>query len=177
METVYILGIDPSLRNTGYALVSLNCDTWKKEVVTCGVAKTDPKKYKGLDAVKAMLTEIAEMYERLTEKYKIDDVVVEFPQALFNASFATSSLFPVAGIAGGAAAIFGIEKVVLTSPTNWNKKKKKEATQIKVESVLGHIDTWTKYRKISTMAEEHVYDAAGMVLWLIETKYMEDAAD
>src|SRR4051812_22026436 len=111
MEIIRILGIDPSLRNTGFAILEFNTET--RHIVTskCGVLKSANAKFKGLDAVKEMLRQIADLASK--EGFNsVDDIVVEFPMYFFNASFANAPLLSVAGIAGGAAIIFGIDKTL-----------------------------------------------------------------
>lgn len=169
MEIVRVLGIDPALRNTGFAILELNTETREIKTSKCGVLKSPTQKFKGLDAVKEMLRQIADLKEGFSD---VDDVVVEFPMYFFNASFANSSLLSVAGIAGGAAIIFGIDKTLLVTPSEWNQRKKKEVTHKKITATLGDIEEWNFLKKPAKGSFEHVLDAAGIALWLINIKYL-----
>lgn len=171
MEIVRILGIDPSLRNTGFVILEYNLETKHLLTSKCGVLKSSNAKFKGLDAVKDMLRQIAELSEK--EGFKnVDDVVVEFPMYFFNASFANAPLLSVAGIAGGSAIIFGVDKTLLVTPAEWNQRKKKEVTHKRVVATLGDIEEWNFLKKPSKGSFEHILDAAGIALWLLNTKYM-----
>jgi Holliday junction resolvasome RuvABC endonuclease subunit len=172
MEIVRVLGIDPSLRNTGFAILSYNLETKELTTSKCGVLKTVSTKHKGLDGVKEMLNRITEL-STIEGFFDVDDVVVEFPMYFFNADFANYPLLAVAGIAGGAASIFGTSRTLLVTPSEWNQRKKKEVNQKKTEASLGEITTWNFLSKPKKGDLEHIYDAAGMALWFINIKYAQ----
>lgn len=172
MEIVRVLGIDPSLRNTGFAIISYNLETKELTTSKCGVLKTTSTKHKGLDGVKEMLSRITEL-STVEGFFDVDDVVVEFPMYFFNADFANYPLLAVAGIAGGATTIFGVNRTLLVTSTQWSQSKKKEVRQKKTVATLGDIETWNFMVKPKKGDLEHIYDAAGMALWFINIKYAQ----
>lgn len=172
---VKILGIDPSLRRTGFAVLNYNMETETIKVQSCGVLRTYAETVKGLDAVQEMLKRVKELAS-MEEFSSVDDVCIEFPANLFHAAFANAALLPVAGIAGGTAACFDLEKVRLVKPQDWNKRRKKEVTHLELQSLLGPIEKWKFLEVPPKSCFEHILDAAGAALWLLKGKYLENKA-
>ena len=174
MEKVRILGIDPSLRNTGLAI--LEYDTEKEEFKgpeQCQVL-SNPKKYTGTDAILNMLGMIKEASEDPAYS-NLTAVVIESPAIMFNKSWAGGAICSIAHISGGAAVVFGLEKVRLFRPNEWNHCKKKEATHNQTIAVLGNPDLWN-YRICLKNEKllEHVLDASSMALWYIKNNFVYD---
>lgn len=178
MEIIKILGVDPSLRNTGLAVVSFNTElpvTHPEafKVEHCQVV-VNPQKFTGTDAILNMLDMLNDEAKK-TCYIDVDGVLVESPPIMFNKNLPSSIVASIAHISGGAAAFFGIEKVRLFRPNEWNKTRKKEVTHTQTMAMLGHSDTW-KYEKPvkSQKYMEHILDAASMALWWIKTNYIEE---
>ena len=172
-EQISVLGIDPSLRKSGFALVSYNAETEKWKVGPCGVL-LNPQKYTGTTAIKNMLEMIADLKDS-NPFGKYDDCIVESPPVMFNPKFPSSALLPIAHISGGCAIIFDLEKVELVYPVQWNKAKKKEKTHAITQETLGDPQGWTYFNKVPTGHLEHVLDAASMAFWYLKQKYLEEA--
>lgn len=178
MEKIKILGVDPSLRNTGLAIVTYNTemllnDPKSFEVSNCQVL-VNPQKYTGTEAILNMLDMISD------ESYKdcyclIDNVIVESPAIMFNKKISSSVVASLAHISGGAVALFGIEKSHLFRPNEWNKTRKKEITHHQTISFLGNPDTWHYENRVrSEKYMEHILDAVSMALWWIKSNYLEE---
>lgn len=173
MELIKILGVDPSLRNTGLAVVSLNCETGEKKVECCQLL-SNPRKFVGTEAILNMLDMIKGISED-SDYAEVDTVIVESPPTMFNKSWAASTLSMIAHIAGGAVALLGLEKGYLFKPSEWNKTRKKEVTHQKTVEELGEIDTWNLKESIKNEKDlEHILDAASIALWWINENYVED---
>lgn len=178
MEKVRILAVDPSLRNTGLAVLTYNCelapnDEKAFEVSHCQVV-TNPQKYTGVDAILNMLDLLKKESEK--ECYQnIDTVLVESPPIMFNKAWAAGTVSLIAHVAGGAVAIFGIEKGFLFRPNEWNKSRKKEVTHNKTIAFLGHPDKWHYETRLkSEKYLEHILDASSMALWYVKANYIEE---
>lgn len=178
METVRILGIDPSLRNTGLAIVSYNTDLPSNDpeafaTVHCQVL-VNPAKYTGTDAILNMLDMMHA--ESLKDCYRdVETVIVESPPVMFNKNWSSGTVASIAHISGGAVALFGIEKSRLFRPNEWNKTRKKEITHNQTVGILGDTDRWHYERRVkSEKYMEHILDAASMALWWIKSNYVED---
>ena len=108
MEKIKILGIDPSLRNTGLAIVSYNTeldpnDSKSYEISHCQVL-VNPRKYTGTEAILNMLDMMNE--ESQKEAYKsASNVIVESPAIMFNKKISSSVVASLAHISGGAVAL------------------------------------------------------------------------
>lgn len=173
MEIVKILGIDPSLRNTGMALVSYNTETKKYTVSNCQVL-VNPAKYKGKDAIFSMLHMIKEESEK-TCYSTANQTLVESPSVMYNMAWAQNTISRLAHISGGTLGIFGLEKTLLFSPSEWNRTKKKEVTHNLAVATLGDPEKWHYEKMIkSEKFLEHILDAASMALWYIKENYVED---
>ena len=178
MEKIKILGIDPSLRNTGLAIVSYNTeldpnDSKSYEISHCQVL-VNPRKYTGTEAILNMLDMMNE--ESQKEAYKsASNVIVESPAIMFNKKISSSVVASLAHISGGAVALFGIEKSDLFRPSEWNKTRKKETTYRQTIDFLGDPDLWHYEKRVkSEMFMEHILDAVSMSLWWIKTNYSEE---
>jgi hypothetical protein len=178
MEKIRILGVDPSLRNTGLAIVTYNTElpsSDPKAFTTshCQVL-VNPQKYKGTEAILNMLDMINE--EGRKDCYReIDTVLVESPPIMFNKSWSGGAVSAIAHISGGAVALFGIEKARLFRPNEWNKCRKKDITHNQTIGFLGDADSWHYEKRVkSDKYMEHVLDAASMALWWIKGNYLED---
>ena len=171
MEIVKILGCDPSLRNTGLALVTYNCETKEFKVERCQTL-SNPQKYTGKDAILNMLDMIqanAELY------HDADTVIVESPPVLFNKNWSQGTIASIAHVSGGAAAFLGLEKTFLFRPNEWNKNRKKEVTFRNTIEMLGDPDTWDYVKRIKSDKKlEHVLDAASMALFWIKHQYIDE---
>lgn len=174
---IKILGIDASLRTTGFGIIKY--DTVENEIWTadCGVIQT-PVKFKGTDAIKYMIEALYELNFMLKER---DHTVIESPAAAYFATgFSSSGLIPVAHIAGAAAVIFGSEdnkfltdKITLVRPTEWNKARKKEKTAEKMVEILGPVDEWAFCKRPKTDSKlEHLIDAIAMAFWYLEKEHL-----
>ena len=178
MEVIKILGVDPSLRNTGMAVVEYNTemdlnDPEAYKTMHCQVI-VNPQKYKGTDAILNMLDLINEESKKLCYQ-DVDTVLVESPAILFNKSWAGGAISGMAHIAGGAVAFLGIEKAHLFRPNEWNKTRKKEVTHHNTISLLGDPDKWLYANRVkSEKYMEHILDAASMALWWIKNNYLEE---
>jgi hypothetical protein len=178
MEKVKILGIDPSLRKTGLAIVTYDTsrpldDANAFTTTHCQVV-VNPAKYTGTDAILNMLDMLKECAE--SKCYQdVDSVIIESPAIMFNKSWSGGTISSLAHISGGAVAIFGIEKAHLFRPNEWNKSRKKDVTHNQTISVLGNSDLWHFEKRIKNeKLMEHILDAASMALWYIKCNYLED---
>lgn len=178
MEIVRILGVDPSLRNTGLAVVCYNTE---KNLLDSGAfwvegckTITNPQKFKGTSAILNMLDLMDETSR--SEVYKnLDAVLVESPPIMFNKEWSQGTMSSIAHISGGAAVVFGLEKCHLFRPNEWNKCRKKEVTHNKTEAFLGEIDGWSFEKKPKNKKMlEHILDAASMAMWFLRANYLED---
>jgi len=173
-EKIRVLGVDPSLRNTGLAIVTY--DTEKKYFTVpehCQVL-VNPPKYKGKDAIMNMIDMIQTVsLQRVYQE--VDNVLVESPAIMFNQSWAGGTISSIAHISGAAVALLGIEKTYLFRPNEWNRTKKKEATHNRTVAVFGDPDLWGFEQRIKNEKYmEHVLDAASMALWWIEESFIEE---
>ena len=178
MEKIKILGVDPSLRNTGLAVVTYNTelpptDSKAFTVSNCQVL-VNPQKYTGTEAILNMLDMINE--EALKDCYReIDTVIVESPAIMFNKKISSSVVASLAHISGGAVALFGIEKSHLFRPNEWNKTRKKDITHNQTIAFLGSADDWHYEQRVkSEKYMEHILDAVSMSLWWIKSNYLEE---
>lgn len=178
MEKIKILGVDPSLRNTGMALVTYNTELPPNDpkaftVSHCQVL-VNPAKFTGTEAILHMLDMIHD--ESLKDCYKqADNVIVESPPVMFNKNWSGGAIASIAHISGGAVAFLGIEKAHLFRPNEWNKTRKKEITHNQTIAFLGSPDKWHYEQRIkSEKYMEHALDATSMALWWIKSNYIED---
>lgn len=178
MEKVKILGVDPSLRNTGLAIVTYNTDLPPSdpkafEITNCQVL-VNPAKYTGTEAILSMLDMMHD--EAQKDCYlNVDTVIVESPGIMFNKKFSSSVVASLGHISGGAVALFGIEKSHLFRPNEWNKSRKKEITHNQTVGFLGSPDGWHYEKRVkSEKFMEHILDAASMALWWIKSNYVEE---
>lgn len=175
-EFVRVLGVDPSLRNTGLAIVEYNTEKTILEndafrVTDCQVMQ-NPNKYKGTAAILNML----DMLEEDAYIYnEVDWVVIESPPIMFNKNWSQGTMSSIAHVAGGCAPIFGLDKSFFFRPSEWNSSRKKEVTHAKTQAILGDYETWEFEKKPrSEKMKEHILDAASMALWYIKSNYLED---
>lgn len=172
MEIVEIIGVDPSLRFTGIGKVVYNTDTKKIKVEGCQVIQNKTT-LKGTEAISGMLNRIENIASEPIY-LEADHVIVESPIMPFNAKFQASSMISVAHIAGGAASMFGLDRVKLFRPTEWNKARKKEKTHFVTQQVLGTWETWSWVLAAKRKDHiEHVLDAVSMALWYLQENYLE----
>lgn len=178
MEKVNILGVDPSLRNTGIAIVTYNTELLpsnpKAFTVTHCQTLVNPAKYTGTDAILSMLDMIHE--EAQKDCYKqCETVLVESPPTMFNKNWSGGTIASIAHISGGAVALLGIEKSHLFRPNEWNKTRKKDVTHNLTQITLGSIDDWHFEKRVkSEKYLEHILDAASMALWWIKGNYIDE---
>lgn len=178
MEKVRILGIDPSLRNSGLAVVTYNSeipvtDPNSFTVSDCHVA-VNPSKYTGSDAILNMLDMLSDLAEE--EAYQnVDEVMIESPAIMFNKTWSAGTISLISHISGGCIPIFGIEKAHIFRPNQWNKCRRKEVTHNQTINVLGDPDTWHYHKRVkSEKRMEHILDAASLALFWIKSNYLED---
>ncbi len=178
MEKIIILGVDPSLRNTGMSVVTYNTELPSSDPKAFSVSHcqvlVNPQKYKGTEAILNMLDMISE--EAVKQCYNIPDtVLVESPPVMFNKSWSGGAIASIAHISGGAVALLGIEKAHLFRPNEWNKTRKKEITHNQTIAFLGNPDTWHYEKRVkSEKFMEHILDATSMALWWIKSNYLEE---
>lgn len=178
MEKVSILGVDPSLRNTGLAVVTYNSafPTTDKRAFEVKAAQVlvNPQKYTGTEAILNMLDMINE--ESQKDCYRdVDTVIIESPAIMFNKNISSSVVSSIAHISGGAVACMGIEKSRLFRPNEWNKTRKKEVTHSQTIAFLGSPDDWHYEKRVKSEKHmEHILDAVSMALWWIKCNYLED---
>lgn len=178
MEIVKVLGVDPSLRNTGLAVVSYNTEISPEDPKAFSVEHcqtlVNPQKYKGSDAILNMLDMMHE--EAQKEFYRnVDNVIVESPPVMFNKAWSAGTISSIAHVAGGAVAVFGIEKAHIFKPNEWNKNRKKDVTHNRTVCFLGASDTW-HYEKCPKNDKylEHILDAVSIALWWVRANYVEE---
>ncbi len=173
-EEISVLGVDPSLRNTGVAVLKFNTETGAfSKPMHCQVL-VNPPKYKGNDAILNMLDMIKEI--SLQDCYKnVDTVIVESPPVMFNKTWSSSTVSLIAHISGGAIALLGLDKGYIYKPNEWNKSRKKEVTHAKTIAELGSPDEWHYNKRVkSEKFMEHILDSASMALWWIKENYTEE---
>ena len=175
MPIVKVLGIDPSLRNTGLALVSYDDqmkmnDPRAYKVSHCDVL-VNPQKFTGKDAI---LNMIDMMDEASYSQFYIDadNVIIESPAIMFNKQWSMGTISSIAHVAGAAIAVFGTERAHIFRPNEWTKCRKKEVNQHQILAFLGQTETWHFEKKTKNVKLlEHVIDAAGLALWWIRNVY------
>ena len=178
MEKVKILAVDPSLRNTGLAVLVYNSekpsnDPSAFEVKHCMVL-VNPLKFTGKDAILNMLDMISEISFE-TCYVEVDRVIVESPAVMFNKAWSAGMISSIAHISGGAIALLGIEKTHIFQPIEWNRRRKKEVTHAQTIAFLGNPDSWHYEKRVKSEKHmEHILDAASMALWWIKSNYLED---
>lgn len=178
MEIVKVLGIDPSLRNTGLSIVSYHTELLvnnpKAFSVTDAQVISNPPKYTGTDAILNMLDMLHECSQQPCYQ-NVDHIIIESPAVLFNKSWSGGAISSIAHISGGAVAIFGISKAHLFRPNEWNKTRKKEVTHNQTVAFLGDPNTWFYAKRVkSEKFMEHILDATSMALWWLKSNYLEE---
>lgn len=174
MEKVKVLGVDPSLRNTGLALLTYDTETNEIKVSQCQTI-VNPQKYKGKDAILNMLDMIQKEAEEVEDYRTQDTNVIESPAVLFNKNWSGGTMSLIAHISGGSAVIFGLTKSYFFRPNEWNKSRKKEVTHAQAMKIIGKPDDWHFRRMVKNEDHlEHIYDAACLALFWIKNHYIED---
>jgi len=102
--------------------------------------------------------------------------VIESPAIMFNKNWSGGAIASISHIAGGAAVIFGLNRVHLFRPNEWNHCRKKEATHNQTIAFLGETDSW-HYRKALRNEKllEHILDASSLALWYIKNNFIYEA--
>lgn len=178
MEKIRILGVDPSLRNTGMAIVTYNTEMLLKDPKAFSVSHcqvlVNPQKYTGTDAILNMLDMINA--ESKKECYQeTENVIVESPPAMFNKNWSSGAVASIAHISGGTVALLGIEKAYLFRPNEWNKTRKKDITHHNTQEFLGNAENWHYEKQVKSQKfMEHILDAVSMALWWIKENYIEE---
>lgn len=178
MEKIKVLGIDPSLRNTGLAVVTYNSeipisDPKAFSVSNCQVI-VNPQKYTGTEAILNMMDMLHECSLK-PEYMEVQEVLVESPPIMFNKTWSGGTISSIAHISGAAVCLFGISKAHLFRPNEWNKTRKKEITHNQTISILGSPENWHYEKRIkSEKYMEHILDAVSMSLWWIKSNFLED---
>jgi hypothetical protein len=178
MEKVRILGIDPSLRNTGLAIVTYNSELPLNDpqafVVSDCQVLVNPAKYTGTEAILNMLDMMSDESKKPCYA-EVDTVIIESPAIMFNKNMSSSIVASLGHISGGAVALFGIEKAHLFRPNEWNKSRKKDLTHNRTIDFLGNPDNWHYAKRVkSEKFMEHILDAVSMSLWWIKSNYLEE---
>jgi hypothetical protein len=173
MHKINIMGIDPSLRNTGYCMLIYDKETETMELQHCGILKNPRYNNKGTEAIKNMIGLVKGLLEEEWAQ-TCKHVVIESPLKAFWAGYQAGALIGVAHIAGAAAAYASLERVTLVYPGDWNGRQKKEKTQLRIQDMFGDCDTWDFETKVNEADYEHVIDAVGMCYWLLETLYLKE---
>ena len=178
MEKIKILGVDPSLRNTGLSIITYNTELSAEDPLAYSVdhcqVLVNPQKYTGTDAILNMLDMMNDEAEKVCYQ-NADTVLVESPPVMFNKSWSSGTISSIAHVSGGAVAIFGIHKAHLFRPNEWNKTRKKDITHYQTMAFLGNPDGWHYEKKVkSDKFMEHILDATSMALWWIKTNYIEE---
>lgn len=178
MEIIQILGVDPSLRNTGLAIVSYNTelslDDPKAFQVNNAQVLINPAKYTGTEAILNMMDMMYEQSLKFCYN-EIDSVIIESPPIMFNKTWSAGTISSISHVAGGAVAIFGIDRSHLFRPNEWNKTRKKEITHNQTVAFLGDPLNWHYEKRVSADKKlEHVLDAVSMALWWIKSNYLEE---
>ena len=178
MEIIKVLGVDPSLRNTGLAIVSFNTEMSPSDPKAFKVSHcqtlVNPQKFTGKDAILNMLDMIHEQSQKSCYQ-EVDTVLVESPAIMFNKTWSQGTISSIAHISGGAVALLGIEKAHIFRPNEWNKSRKKDVTHNSTTMFLGSADKWN-YEKVPKNEKflEHILDATSLALWWIRSNYIED---
>lgn len=178
MEIVRVLGVDPSLRNTGLAIVSYNTelpisDPNAFHVSGCQVL-VNPKKYTDTEAILNMIYMMTEESQKPSYQ-AVDNAVIESPPVMFNKAWSAGTIASIAHISGAAVPIFGIEKSLLFRPNQWNGGRKKEITHAKTIAFLGDHEKWGYEKCVkSEKYLEHILDAASMALWYISSNFINE---
>lgn len=174
MKEIRIMGIDPSLRNTGYCQLIYDRESNEMDLKHIGILKNPiSDKNKGTNAIKSMIGMMKELFEEDWTK-ECMSVVIESPLKAFWAGYQTGSLIGVAHISGAAAAYAGLERATLVYPAEWNKAKKKEKTQMEIQDIFGACETWEFETKVKESLYEHIIDAVGMSYWFLNSFYLNE---
>lgn len=178
METVKILGVDPSLRNTGLAIVEFNTEKGVEDPTAFKTTHcqtlVNPAKYTGTDAILNMLDMLSEESKKSCYQ-DVHTVIIESPAVMFNKTWSGGTISSIAHISGGCVVVFGIDKSHLFRPNEWNKTRKKQATHNQTLCFLGSADDWHYEKRVKNEKFlEHILDAASMALWWIKSNYIEE---
>src|SRR5690348_6126325 len=178
MEKTKVLGVDPSLRNTGLAIVEYNNELPLNHPEAFKVLNAqvlvNPAKFTGTEAILHMIDMINDECKK--ECYQsCAEVIVESPAIMFNKTWSGGTISSIAHISGASVALFGVEKSHIFRPNEWNKTRKKEVTHNQTIAVLGSPDKWHYEKRVkSEKYMEHILDATSMALWWIKSNYLED---
>ncbi len=178
MEIVKILGIDPSLRNTGLSIIHYDTnrapnDGLAFQVMNCQVV-TNPAKFTGTEAILHMIDMLSEESQKTIYK-EVDSVIIESPSIMFNKAWSGGTMSSIAHISGACIPLFGIQKAYIFRPNEWNKSRKKEVTHNKTIAFLSEPRTWHYEKKLkSEKLLEHILDATSLALWWIQNNYIEE---
>ena len=174
---VRILGVDPSLRNTGLAMVTydkeLPVTDAKAFVVSGAQVLSNPQKFTGTDAILNMLDMLSEEGKKAIY-VQAHEVIIESPPIMFSQTFSGGTVSSIAHVAGGCVLAFNIAKAHLFRPTEWNKGRKKDSTHAQTVTFLGDPATWGYEKKVKSEKHmEHILDAVSMALWWIKSNEIE----
>lgn len=173
MEKIKVLGIDPSLRKSGMALLCY--DTEKKvfeKPCSCQVLR-NPQSFKGTEAILNMLDLFKIEADKPTYQ-NLTNVIIESPPVMFNKNWSSGTVSLIAHVAGGAAATFDLPKTHLFKPSEWNKARKKEKTHEATIQILGDPNSWGYEKRLKADEDlEHILDAVSMALWWIKGNYID----
>lgn len=178
MTIIRVAGFDPSLRNTGYGILTYDDETQELWPSFCGLIQT-PARFTGTDAILYKIEEIHKLSQR-EEIKSCDKFIVESPAAIYYSGMSSGGLIPVAHIAGACATIlclnktgsFDRETIKLVRPVEWNRSKKKAKTEQRLVELFGPVDEWDYHKKPKTASKlEHIVDAIGMAFWFMQEHF------
>lgn len=189
MSIIKVGGIDPSLRSSGFGIITYNDETEELSVSNCGLIKTPT----GVKKTGALVFMIESMHRvaKLDAWKACDNVIVEFPPAMFISAqvdnkdpssqesfkrkrFSAGAITPVAGVSGACIGAFQKnDRVIPVYPMTWNRGRKKEETRGILEEYLGMPEEWLWDYKCTRTGLEHVYDALGTAFWCLEKYYFK----
>lgn len=171
MSVIKILGVDPGVRNLGFGVINYNDENNDISISNCGVLKT-PVKFKGNDAILYMKNELKELFA--TNVFDdVDKVVIEIPRSSFGGKFQSWALIPIGVVGGLVMGFFEVDKLILCTPSEWNRCKKKEKTHAELEGKYGSPDDWHFiYEPTNKVHREHILDAVGIASWHLNSEYI-----
>jgi len=171
---VIILGIDPDLHSTGFAVVADG-----KEVMLAQSIKV-PAKRKGLLSVESMSASLQHVISLICPA--VDLAVIEMPVIRQGSNSRPNDLMRLAAVAGAAAAACfqEVDRVRLVEPATWKGQVPKNIHQARIYEHLGWmsadagakaeryrypLDPPSSLAKILKGDWKHIGDAIGLAIW------------
>ena len=171
---MYVLGIDPDLHRTGWAVVSDGSDEGPG-IVSAGVLSV-PRKLRGMDAVEAMIDAVVTASGGVWSELIPDHVVIESQHYIDRRSAVKiQDILNLALVSGAAGACMADALWnpgwSFASPLTWTKGMPKK-TRHNRHRVIDFKMTDAELASVARCPESaliHVWDAAGMALWWLAT--------